>query len=264
MKFKKYFILVTFFLTSCDFSSRLNQDILDVQEKIKERDYQQAVILYQNIIDRKPPEHLRFKIYFQLADLNSIYLNNQIEAKKYFELLIAETNDPKWLLRARERLAEINFEYLHNYKEAIEIYTLLTSYIPKLEASDKYEYLLALAYLKNSNYAESEKRFLEISRDSSHEFFVNSFFHLGIILFEQKKWKEAIVYWKEYIKNENPQKNKNQIVEVKFLIANAFETMENLKEAYDVYFSLQGEYPNNDVVKNRLKSIYSRRVNRKR
>ena len=47
-------------------------------------------------------------------------------------------------------------------------------------------------------------------------------------------------------------------------MANAYETMEELKKAYNLYYSILGEYPNTEVIQNRLKAIYDRRVARKR
>ena len=47
-------------------------------------------------------------------------------------------------------------------------------------------------------------------------------------------------------------------------MGNAYETMEELKKAYNIYYSILGEYPNNDVIKNRLNSLYKRRIARKR
>ena len=60
------------------------------------------------------------------------------------------------------------------------------------------------------------------------------------------------------------EKRRDNIVQTKFLMANAYETMEKLKAAYNIYYSILGEYPNTEVIKNRLKSIYERRVARKR
>ena len=47
-------------------------------------------------------------------------------------------------------------------------------------------------------------------------------------------------------------------------MANAYETMERLKKAYDLYYSLLGKYPNTEVIKNRLNAIYERKIARKR
>ena len=65
----------------------------------------------------------------------------------------------------------------------------------------------------------------------------------------------------EYLKYE---KNKDRIIEAKFMIANSYETKESLKEAYDIYYSILPEYPNPEVIKGRLKSLFTRRQARKR
>jgi len=47
-------------------------------------------------------------------------------------------------------------------------------------------------------------------------------------------------------------------------MANAYEMLEKLKEAYNLYYSILGEYPNTKVIQNRLNSIYARKIARKR
>ena len=69
------------------------------------------------------------------------------------------------------------------------------------------------------------------------------------------------MFWDKYISLE---KRRDNIVQTKFLMGNAYETMEELKKAYNIYYSILGEYPNNDVIKNRLNSLYKRRIARKR
>ena len=90
---------------------------------------------------------------------------------------------------------------------------------------------------------------------------MNSFYYLGLIHFHQKLWKRSLVYLKEYSKRET---KKESIVQAKFLMANIYESREELKTAYDLYYSILGKYPNTQVVQNRLNSIYSRRIARKR
>jgi hypothetical protein len=82
-----------------------------------------------------------------------------------------------------------------------------------------------------------------------------------LIQFRQGHWGPAIDMWKKYLEVET---RKDKKVEVRYLMANAYETIENLKEAYAIYYSLLGEYPNTQVIQNRLKAIYQRKVSRKR
>ena len=76
-----------------------------------------------------------------------------------------------------------------------------------------------------------------------------------------KDWNKSITYMKEYIKRE---KRKDKVVRAKFLLANSYEVIEKLKTAYNIYYSILGEYPNTQVIQDRLKSVYERRVARRR
>ena len=118
-----------------------------------------------------------------------------------------------------------------------------------------------MSYKELNKSSEAIKIFERIQQDKNHQYYVKTFFQLGMIFFEEKKWDKAISYWKEYIQIET---RKDSIVRTKFLMANAYETMELLKKAYNIYYSILGEYPNTKVIKNRLESIYNRRVSRKR
>lgn len=82
-----------------------------------------------------------------------------------------------------------------------------------------------------------------------------------MIYFLNLNWDLAIIAFKKYIKIE---KRRDIIVQAKFILANIYETKEELKKAYNIYYSILGEYPNAQVIKNRLESIYNRRVARKR
>ena len=163
--------------------------------------------------------------------------------------------------KAQERIGEINFNYLKDFKSSQRTYLKLVNFTPRLERFDFYQFRYALSLHHDQSYSLSIKQFEKIQSNSSHEYFVASFYQLGITYFNQKKWKRAIFLWKEYLKRE---KRRDNIIQTKFLMGNAYETMENLKKAYDLYYSILGEYPNTEVLQNRLNAIYNRRVARKR
>ena len=108
---------------------------------------------------------------------------------------------------------------------------------------------------------EAQRVLKKIQGQKGHKYFIPSLYYLGMTFFIKRKWDPSIEYFKEYLRFE---KKRHKIVKTLFLMANAYETKEALKEAYDIYYSLLGDYPNPEVVKNRLKSLYERRVARKR
>jgi len=260
---KNVFLLVLILLTiiSCDFTPLVHKKILKAQRLIISQDYRGATRLYKKILNDLPSKEIKIKVYYQLGELYSIYLSENIKALKYFKLVKKNTNNPLWLVKSDERIANINFEYIKNYNESLKTYKKLVSFQPRLEKVDFYQYRVGLSYLKLNKIDKAIKSFLEIQKNTKHQYFNDSIYQLGLTHFLDKDWKKSILYWKEYIKRE---KNHRKIVKTKFLIANAYESLEELKKAYNIYYSILGEYPNTEVIQNRLKSIYARRVARRR
>ena len=246
---------------ACDFTPRLNKEILKTQKDIAGQQYQKAISRYEGILDSNPPTEIKVKIYYQLGELYSIQMLDYNKALNFYARVKDASDDFLWEVKAEEKMAEINFMYTKNYKAAIKNYTHLFEFRPKLDKSDMYEYRLALCFFHIGKMDKSIPIFERIRKNEKHQYNVKSFYHLGMIFFQSQKWEKAVFYWKDYIKRET---RRDRIVQTRFLMANAYETMEQLKEAYNLYYSILGEYPHTEVLKNRLNAIYARRVSRKR
>ncbi|MCK5072052.1 MAG: hypothetical protein KAQ98_01410 [Bacteriovoracaceae bacterium] len=255
------FFITLIFFSACDFTPRIQKEILVAQNNISKQKFQKAIRKYEEVLNDDCPQEIRIKIYYQLGQLYSIHLFNNLKAISYFRKVKNESDDPKWLCKSEERIAEINFSYLANYKGSIESYRKLTRFVPSLQNHEFYEYRLGLSYKRISRFDKSQDIFRSILKKPKHKYYVHAFYEMGIINFKKENWEKAVKYWILYIRKE---KRRDNIVRTKFLMANAYETMENLKQAYDLYYSLLGEYPNTEVVKNRLNSIYERKIARRR
>ena len=253
--------LVLLFLNGCDFASRLQKDILKAQELLSEHNFEQAAEQYKRILSQNPPEKVSTKIYFQLGEVYSLYLNEEYNAIEQFENVVKTTSNPYWVVKASEKIADINFQFLKNYRKSADLYRRLIGFKPQISSIDLYELRLGVSLLKMDEFKQAKQTFQSISSDVTHTYYRDSYYYLGLVYFNQKKWKRAISFWEQYIRRE---KRKDKIIETKFLIANAYETMEALKKAYRIYYSILPEYPNPEVVKNRLTSLYKRRIARKR
>ncbi len=253
--------LFIFTSTSCDFTPPVNRKIIDAQSYIADQKYDKAVFLYEKILESNLEPELRMKICFQLGELNSIYVGNYKKAVMYYSEVKSLTEEPLWLIKIEEKLAEINFSYLKNYTEALKNYQSLTEFRPILKKNDYFQFQIAMSYYNLKNYDKALEAFNDIQKNSNHEYFIRSFYYIGLIFFEKKDFNMALFQWTEYTKRETKKEN---IVMAKFWIANVFEMTENLKDAYDLYYSILNDYPNQDVIQNRLNAVYNRRVARKR
>ena len=262
--FKNSLIVVSIFLVAglvFDFGPRIHQEVLQAQNLIASQKYEEAALRYEYILKQNPNKEIEVKVLYQLGDLYSIYLSQNQKSIKYYQKIIEISEDPLWLVRTEERIAEIYFNYLKDYKKALAIYERLKGFTPKLKRQDFYQLRHAQCLFKLNDLKLAEKNFQQIRSDKRHQFNIRSIYFLGLINFQRKKWQKAIDYWKEYVRFET---RSDSLVQVKFLMANAYETMEKLKQAYNLYHSILGKYPNTEVIQNRLNSIYTRRVARKR
>lgn len=259
---KKIIVLVLLLITSsCDFTPPINRKIIDAQNYISEQKYNKATYIYEDILKSNPSPELRLKVCYQLGELYSIYLGEYKKAVYYYQDVKNLTEDPLWLIKTEEKLAEINFNYRKNYKEAIKNYFRLTEFTPKLKKFDFFQLQIALSYYYLNDHENAIKQLTKIQSDTNHEYFVRSFYYLGLLYYERRDFNKALFVWSEYLKRETKKEN---VVQAKFLVANIYESTENLKMAYDIYYSIADDYPNPDVIENRLNSLYQRRVSRRR
>jgi tetratricopeptide (TPR) repeat protein len=257
--FSKIIFLVL--LSSCDFTSGLNQDILTAQKYVDNQDFARAVEIYERVLKKNPSKIIKTKINYQLADIYYLYLDQQVKALKYYQYIVDNEDNPLYQVKALEKIAEINFSFSKNYVEAIKAFKTLMAFKPRTKQYDYYFLKVGESYFEMGQYNKAREVFNQILGQPANPYYVEAYNQMGLIEFYNKNWDKAVEYWFEYLKRE---KRKDQIVQVKFLIANAYESNEKLKEAYNIYYSLLPSYPNPDVLRARLKSLYARRVARKR
>lgn len=248
-------------LSSCDFTPPLNKKILEAQGLIRDNRYEAAISRYRVILKESPPEEIKVKIKYQIGDLYSIYLSKIEESLPYYEEVSKLTKDIRWRLKSISRLADLNFTHLKRYEKAIYYFQEMLYLTTDKSEIDFYEFRIAQSYYKKSDFKMAKKRFSEISNNKEHAYYTKSIYFLGMISFYIEDWKESITLLQRYIALE---KNRDDVIEAKFILANALESRENLNMAYDIYSSILGEYPNTQVVKEKLESLYRRRVARKR
>lgn len=247
--------------SACDFTPRIHQQILIAQTYITNQEYTKAVKQYHEILEEIPPQDIRIKIYYQLGELYAISLGEYRKGIHYYEKIRELTNDPIWLVKTQERVGEIAYTYIKDYKKSEDIYKELISFRPKLNNYDLYEYRYVSTLVNQNKFIEAEKNLVPLQNSPNHKFHTDAFYLYGQLYFHNKDWQKSVSYLREYIKRE---KRRDKIVKAKFLMGNAYETMERLKLAYNIYYSILGEYPNTKVIQQRLKSVYERRISRRR
>lgn len=254
-------LITTLFVFACDFTPPINRKIIDAQGYISDQKYAKAAHLYEEILKNNLTTELRIKMSYQLAELYSIYLGKYKQAAFYYNEVKSFTEDPLLLIKIEEKLAEINYFYIRDYNEALKNYSKLSEFTPRLKNYDQFQFQIALSFYHLQKEDKAIDQLTKIQSNTNSEYFIKSFYQLGLIYFEKKEYNTALFLWSEYLKRETKKEN---IVQAKFLVANIYESTNNLKMAYDIYYSIANDYPNKDVIENRLTSLYERRVSRRR
>lgn len=255
------FLMLLFGVGSCDFTSTVNRDILNAQNYVDNQEFSKAVELYEKILRQNPSKVIKTKINYQIAEINYLYLDEQVKALSYYQYIVDNVDDPLWQVKSLEKVADINFSFARNFYQAKRAYEILLEVKPKLKSFDFYSFRVAECYFEMNDYEKAREHLQKFVDQPSSAFHTEAFNQLGLVEFYSKNWDKAVEFWMEYLKRET---QKDKIVKAKFMIANAYESNEKLKEAYNIYYSLLPSYPNPEVLRARLRSIYARRVARKR
>ncbi len=248
-------------MTGCGFSSGLYKDIIKAQDLINEQQFKKAAKIYESILIKKPSKNIEIKINYQLGDLYSIYLNDYKKSLHYYESIVENSNEPNWQVKSLERMAFINFENLKDFESAEKQFNTLLRFQPVLKDQNRYKLMYAKSIFEQKNYQRAIKEFKSLDDKLEQELILDKYYFLGLAHFYRKEWNSALENWKEYLRRES---NLDKIVNTKFLIANAYESSERLKEAYNIYYSILGDYPHPEIINQRLEALYNRRIARKR
>lgn len=242
----------------CDFTPRVHKTIFEAQDLLLNQKYDQAIQKYEQILQSSPNEIIKTKVAFQLSEIYLLHSGNNQRALKLLKSVLSESNNIDALVKAEEKIGDIYFSFTHNYSEASKCYKRLIAFRPKLPDNEFYLYRYARSELRNGKYKNAISLFKKLQ--NSKKYADQSLFYIGKSMFFNKQWKSAINTLSRY----NDDSNSAKVIEAQFLIANAYESIGNLKKAYDTYYTLLAYYPNPEVIRNKLNSIYQRQISSKR
>lgn len=256
-------MLGIFFLSIIkDFTPPYHAQILKAQQMLKSGEILLAMQHYEYMMQRHIPTSIRKKIHYQLGEMYSIHHGDSKKSLEHFLKYKELVDTPQEYVNVEEKIAEIYFSYQKEFKKALECYDHLVKFRPKLEKYEFYLFRLGLTYLELLEYQKAKDILLQLVPRFKNE----SHYYLGRMYFQLHEYDTSIKYLSLFlsISDKGESHLKTLIVDGKFLLANAYETIENLDMAYEIYYSLLKSYPNPQIIKNRLQTLYDRRVAQKR
>jgi len=247
---------------SCSPRSHLQEQLQLAQDFSDKHQYEDAYKVYQKLKKLNLNKNLKQEIIFQMAKIESVYLSEYKKSYAHLqELASMSSGDTNWQFLAYRELAFLNIDHLNQFNEAADYFDKLTHIAKEKDQKDYFEFKKVDALLKGGVSNKVEKLLLKMSQDKSHKYQSKAGYELGVFYFESAKWNEAITFFLNYLKQNV---GKDEEVRIKFLIANAYESLDKLVLAYNLYASIINDYPNPELIKKRMNTIYERRVSRRR
>lgn len=243
-------------------SHRTDHRILQAQELIIKGEQEKAASLLNELLLADLPQPVKEKIFFQLVDLQLLHLRKPELALKILDnTQLYELQGPDIDIKINHYRAQIYDVHLQNCQQAIPYYQQLINYLPQLAEIDYYQFSLAKCYKNLERWSEAITLFKKMSQDPHQPFQKKASLQLVLSYYLTRQQSLALEEVKRYQELET---DLEQLIYANYLKANILEDLEQLEEAYKIYASLLYQYPNQELVKQRMNRIYERRLSRGR
>ncbi len=233
--------------------------------------YAAAVAEFEKAAGKDPNGHLGQQALYRAATTETLFLNQYQSAIRKFSRFAAETDDPELAWDAKKQVAEIYFNKLENYEQAILSYQALVQ--ERANSPEVPEFLFRIGRSRFflgkfdeavAGYQDLQKRFpaTEWGQKAAFEIGVTQFTRGGQLKGSDKTsdpYAEASAAYRRFIELYP----KSELVpQAKFGIAACLEEMDQLDAAYQAYSELKDTYPSRNVILIKLARIKERKSHR--
>ncbi len=235
---------------------RVKKIFASAERSWEEGDYQRAVELYQAVIDEDPGDPLSVRAQFQVGSTYHLFLQRDREAVQAFRDLIKKNPAGPWSLRAQELLGEIFEKRFEDYRQAIVEYQRLINLSGGGEEGDRAQLAVARCYFKMGDFDQARGEY-EIHlewypgsprRDRALAGAANSHYVV-------RAFQSAIRYYRQVIEVSDDPKLR---AEAGFGIASCLEEAGDLRGALAAFAKVRRDYPNPELVEQRLDRLRKR------
>ena len=222
--------------------------------------YEKAVVTLREIYDDYPSFPLAPDALFQTAEILNINLHRYQEALLSYLLVLKDYPDNPLHERALSQVANIYKYRLMDYPAAIVAYQRLLD--RDVAGRDRLLYEVADAYFRLNNFEQARIEFETLTSEEPRSPLVpEARYRTGVCLNLEGKYKEAENQLKKLIE-EGPDTTFG--IEARFALAETLEQMERLRESRRILEELEGLYPNEEALEQKLEQVNERIDKKKR
>ena len=258
MKHLGLWVLFTFTVCGCTLSLDWFHQ-LRAKKAVAKGDFHSALKILQGIREHDP-DGPRAVIAARLgARVAQVDVKDYGAAVDFYKHLVLRSDDPKERKAAQKNVAQIYFENLQDYNQAVFEYERLV----KLELSpdEAFRYRLNLAkshfHLNNLTQADHELDTLLSRKLQPDEIFDAKLLKANVEV-ANKNLAGAAKSWEEILK-EFPERSQREKVALNLVVV--YEEMKDFGKAIETLENMRGQDPNPEFLNIRIERLKERRIN---
>lgn len=251
--------MLNFFFTvyGCDFSPITTRNLNTANQLVEAQNFIEAANVYRSVLANTPDKEIKIKVLVQLAQLYAFHLNRVEDSISLMEKAILISKDPLRLIKFKEILGDIYFTKLRNFKKSVDIYDELLKVRPKLSMYDEYKYRYAESLFLVNDHKNSLFVFESILNNKKNINKSKIKYRIGLINYLLNKNDEAISVFKEIIDGDFKYTYK---VKSSYYLAGLYEDIDQLDNSLKYYNLIRYDYPNPELIEQKMESILRKKV----
>jgi tetratricopeptide (TPR) repeat protein len=244
-------------LSAC--SSQEKADYKEAQKAIDQGHFHVALNSLDRVIKRNSGSDMTLEAAREAARISYYEIKDYTKAVNYYKFLVLHSPDPQERMQSQKQVADIYFDNLQNYKEAIEEFSKLIQ-MPHNDAEEaEYRLSTARAYYYMGNYFQALSEIEAIlSKKSDENIRFGSLVLKGNILAAQKQFVKAAEVFRSIISTYPDRANKESIG---LTLAACYEENNDFKNAIAVLETYRGKYNPPEYIELRIKRLQERMRN---
>lgn len=249
---------LSFLLAGCTFSMDWLRSVR-AQRAISQQDFASALPLLQQIVDHQPQTERGINAARQGARVAHLEAKNYPSALVFYKHLILQSPDPMERKTAQRAIAQIYFENLQDFDQAVFEYEKLLKQDNTADEAFKYRLNLAKSHLQlnNSEQALNELNILlEKSPDNEQVFDIKMI--KANVQVSNRQLADAAATWENILK-EFPERAAKEKVALNLAVC--YEEMKNFDRAIGVLEGLRETYPEPEFLDKRIERLRERASN---
>ncbi len=248
-------------LSACNANSPETKFFL-AEKLLEDKKYDAAISEFKSIVDKSPNSALGLEAQLKIAQIQHLYLGRSQGAIEAYQEYLKRTKNEAMRRDVEKTMADLQFHNFEDYDQAIASYSKLVKENSSPKENEELMFRLGRAFFLKAKFEDAIKMLeYQKTRFPTGDFFWKAELEIGNSLGATKgRCNDAIKQYDKVIAGGT----KELRVLATFAKASCYEEQDELDKAYELFSSIQDEYPAPAVVDLKMQKIKRRKILRKR